>query len=59
MKTWQKLLIVVISGGAVWGLSFAGTLESMKNFAMALSLASGSIAAACTALTGFTVTKTS
>lgn len=57
MKNWQKLVVVVISGGAVWGLSFTGTLPSMQNYAMALSLASGSIAAACTALTGFSNTK--
>jgi hypothetical protein len=58
MKIWMKILIVVISGGAVWGLSFVGTLEAMNNYAMALSLASGAIASACTALTGFIPTKT-
>jgi vacuolar-type H+-ATPase subunit I/STV1 len=59
MKLWVKVLIVFLSGGAVWGLSFVGTLESMDSYAMALSLASGAIASACTALTGFVPTKTS
>jgi len=57
MKTWQKLLIVVVSGGVVWGLSFLGTFESMHNYAMALSLFSGAISALCAAVTGFTPTK--
>ncbi len=57
MKNWQKLIIVVISGAAVWGLSFVGTLESMRNYAMAISLFGGAVSALCAAVTGFTPTK--
>ena len=53
MKTWTKILIVAVSGAVVWGLSFVGTLESMQNYAMAISLFSGATAALCSAITGF------
>ena len=57
MKIWHKILIVVVSGGVVWGLSFVGTFESMQNYAMAFSLFSGAVAALCAAVTGFTPSK--
>lgn len=52
MKTWQKILIVVLSGGIVWGLSYAGTVWS--NFSMVFSSFAAGITALCGILTGFT-----
>lgn len=53
MKTWVKILIVVFSGAIVWGLSFVGTLDSMHNYTMAISLFCGATAALCSTITGF------
>jgi hypothetical protein len=53
MKNWLKILIVCVSGALVWGLSFIGTLESMQNYAMAISLFCGATAALCATITGF------
>jgi len=51
MKTWQKILIVVASGGAVWGLSYAGTV--WPDYALVMSSFSAGITALCGILTGF------
>lgn len=56
MKNYQKILIVVASGGLVWGLSFAGTV--WNSYAIVFSSFSAGVAALCSILTGFTGTKT-
>lgn len=55
MKTWQKLLIVIGCGGAVWGLSFAGA--QWPNYALVTSSFAAGISALCGILTGFVGTK--
>ena len=51
MKLWQKLIIVVVSGGAVWGLSFlAGQKPEMS---MMLASVNTAIVAVCSYLTGY------
>lgn len=52
MKTWTKLLIIVGCGGAVWGLSYAGTVWT--NYALVFSSFSAGLTALCGVLTGFT-----
>jgi len=53
MKNWVKLLIIAMSGALVWGLSFLATIPSMADYAMAICLFCGAVAALCTAITGF------
>ena len=55
MKTYQKILVVCISGAAVWGLSYAGSIWT--NYALVFSSFSAGVSALCGILTGFTGTK--
>jgi hypothetical protein len=55
MKTWQKLLIVVVSGGAVWGLSFVSSIK--PEMAMILASANATIVGLCSYFTDFSGTK--
>ena len=55
MKTWQKLLIVVACGGAVWGLSYLTSLK--PELAMILSSANATIVGLCSFFTGFVPQK--
>lgn len=51
MKVWQKLVIVCVSGGAVWGLSY---LSSVKpEMVMMLASINVSIVAVCSFFTGY------
>lgn len=51
MKTWQKLIIVCVSGAAVWGLSF---LSGQKpEMAMMLASVNAAIVAVCSFFTGY------
>lgn len=51
MKLWVKILIVCISGAAVWGLSF---LTSIKpEMAMMLASVNTAIVAVCSFFTGY------
>jgi len=52
MKVYQKILIVVVSGGLVWGLSYSGTIWS--DYALVFSSFAAGITALCGILTGFT-----
>jgi len=56
MKIWQKILIVVVCGGVVWGLSYCGTIWSA--YALVFSSFAAGVTALCGILTGFTPTKT-
>ena len=51
MKTWQKMLIVVACGGAVWGLSYLSSLQ--PDMAMMLSSVNAAIVGACSFFTGY------
>lgn len=51
MSTGKKIAIVVVCGGAVWGLSFSGTI--WPEFALVFSSFSAGITALCGILTGF------
>lgn len=55
MRVWQKLLIVIGSGGAVWGLSYAGSI--WPTYALVFSSFAAGVAALCGTLTGFVGTK--
>ena len=55
MKTWQKVLVVVVSGGLVWGLSYCGTI--WNTYALVFSSFSAGITALCGILTGFSGSK--
>jgi len=55
MKTWQKILIVCVSGALVWGLSFCGTV--WPTLAMVFSSFAAGVASLCAILTGFTGSK--
>jgi hypothetical protein len=52
MKTWQKILVVVASGGAVWGLSYCASLWPV--YALVFSSFSAGVTALCGIITGFT-----
>jgi hypothetical protein len=54
MKTWQKILVVCVSGALVWGLSYAGTVWT--TYAMVFSSFSAGVTALCGIVTGFTKT---
>ena len=51
MKTWQKLIIVVVCGGAIWGLSFLSSIK--PEMAMMLASVNAAIMAVCSFFTGF------
>lgn len=51
MKVWQKLIIVCVSGGVVWGLSY---LSSVKpEMAMMLASINVAVVAVCAFFTGY------
>jgi len=55
MKLWQKLIIVVVCGGAVWGLSFlAGQKPEM---AVMLASVNVAIMSVCSFFTGYPAPK--
>jgi len=51
MKFWQKMLIVVASGGCIWGLSFLASVK--PDMAMMLASVNVAIMAVCSYCTGF------
>ena len=51
MKTYQKVLIVVICGGAVWGLGYAGSI--FPAYAMVTSSFAAGLTGLCGMLTGY------
>lgn len=51
MKTWMKLIIVVCSGGAIWGLSFCASIK--PDMATMLASVNVAIMAVCSYFTGF------
>lgn len=51
MRKWHKIVIVVISGGAVWGLTYGASMFPEYSFVVA-SFATG-ITALSSMLTGF------
>jgi len=51
MKTWHKVVIVVLCGGLVWGLSYASSL--FPAYAMVTSTFSAGFTALCGMLTGY------
>mgnify|MGYP000903251138 CR=1 FL=1 len=55
MKTWQKILVVALSGAAVWGLSYAGTVWT--DYALVFSSFSAGVTSLCGIITGFTGNK--
>ena len=55
MKFWQKLLIVVVSDGAIWGLSFLASVK--PDMAMMLASVNTAIMAVCSYCTGFPAQK--
>jgi len=55
MKTWQKIIVCVVSGGLIYGLGFCGTVWT--NLAHAFNLFAAGVGMLCGALTGFTATK--
>lgn len=55
MKTWQKIVVVCVSGAAVWGLAFAGTVWTQ--YAMVFASFASGVSAMCGILTGFTGSK--
>jgi hypothetical protein len=55
MNVWQKLIIVMVSGAVVWGLSF---LSSVKpDMAMMLASVNAAVVAVCSYFTGFPAPK--
>ena len=55
MKTWQKILVVMVSGGLVWGLSYCGTIWT--TYALVFSSFSAGITALSGIITGFSGSK--
>lgn len=51
MKTWQKIVIVGISGAIVWTLSYCGSLWT--DYSLVFASFSAGITALCGILTGF------
>jgi len=51
MKTWQKLIIVCVSGAAVWGLSYISSIK--PDMAMMLASVNAAIVAVCSYFTSF------
>jgi len=52
MSNMKKIAIVVICGGAVWGLSYAGSLYPV--YSMVFASFSAGVTALCGIATGFT-----
>lgn len=55
MKTYQKILIVMVSGALVWGLSYCAGLWSQ--YSLVFASFSAGVTALCGSLTGFSGTK--
>jgi hypothetical protein len=55
MSTWKKILVVCLSGAAVWGLAYCAGLWTSYSLVFA-SFAAG-ISALCGIMTGFTGPK--
>lgn len=51
MKIWQKMIIVVVCGGAVWGFSYLASIK--PDMAMVLSSINAAIVGACSYFTGY------
>jgi hypothetical protein len=51
MKFWQKMLIVVVSGGCIWGLSFLASVK--PEMAMMLASVNVAVMAVCSFFTGY------
>ena len=51
MKLWVKILIVCVSGAAVWGLSFLAGVK--PDMAMMLASVNSAITAVCAFFTGY------
>ena len=55
MKTWQKLIIVCVSGAIVWGLSFISSVK--PDMAMMLASVNAAVVAVCSYSTAFPAPK--
>jgi hypothetical protein len=55
MKFWQKMLVVVVSGGSIWGISFLASVK--PDMAMMLASVNVAIMSVCSYLTGFPAPK--
>ncbi len=51
MKFWQKMIIVVVCGGTIWGLSFLASVK--PDMAMMLASVNVAIMAVCSYFTGY------
>jgi hypothetical protein len=51
MKLWTKLLIVVVSGGCIWGLSYLSSIK--PDMASMLASINVAIMAICSYFTGY------
>lgn len=51
MKTWQKVLVVFLCGGAVWGLAYSGSIWTQ--YSLVFSSFAAGITALCGIVTGF------
>ena len=51
MKLWVKVLIVVVSGGTIWGLSYLSSIK--PEMAMMLASINTAIVAVCSYFTNF------
>lgn len=51
MKLWQKLIIVVVSGGCIWGLSFLSSIK--PDMAVMLASVNVAVMAICSYFTGY------
>lgn len=51
MKFWQKLIIVVVSGGTIWGLSYLASVK--PDMAMMLASVNTAIMSVCSYCTSF------
>lgn len=52
MKLWQKISVVVVCGGFVWGLSYCGSI--WPTYALVFSSFAAGFTALCGIVTGFT-----
>jgi hypothetical protein len=51
MKIWQKLIIVMVSGATVWGLSYISSVK--PDMAMMLASVNAAVVAVCSYFTSF------
>lgn len=51
MKLWLKVLIVCLSGAAVWGLSFLSSIK--PEMALMLASVNAAVVAVCSFFTGY------